>query len=124
MSEVDPNIARIAALRGKPVNYYIARQDKTPPIDRVPVDWFGRVFNGNPDWARDMRSFDRLPARSREFLRSSPLPLNAEWWDTLLTAANDDEEALISRVLAHVPGRMTDWIRQHYGAGHPSLRRV
>lgn len=121
MSRLDDDIARIAALRGRPVNYYTDRQ--TERTRAIPPDQIGHLFAPSPDWARDLRVYDRLPARSRGYISDAVLPLNAQWWRSLLDAYGPEEE-IISLVEAQMPGRRRDWIRKHYGVGHPGLRRL
>ena len=122
MTEEEADIARIAAMRGHPVNYYTELQRSQ--VSAIPDNVLGNVFRGNEDWYRDIRAYDRLPPRSRAFLSACPLMLSAVWFDSLLGMFHGDEEALISRLLDHVPGRLQDFLRRHYGAGHPNLRRV
>lgn len=120
MSQLDDDIARIAALRGRPVNYYTDRQ----PVRAHPTpDQIGQIFHPSPDWDRDLRVYDRLPPRSRGYISDAVLPLNAQWWASLLSAFGDEEE-IISQVETQTTGRRRDWIRKHYGPGHPGLRRL
>lgn len=118
---LESDIARIAALRGKPVNYYTER-----PAERVrgiPPETIGHLFALSQDWRREQRVYDRLPARSREYISEAVLPINAQWWHSLLDQYGAEEE-IISLVEAQMPGRRRDWIRKHYGRDHPGLRRL
>lgn len=118
---LDDDIARIAALRGKPANYYTERQ-----ADRarsIPPETLTHLFTLSQDWRREQAVYDHLPARSREYISECILPINAQWWDSLLDHYGAEEE-IISLVEAQMPGRRRDWIRKHYGRGHPGLRRL
>lgn len=121
MSQLDADIARIAALRGRPANYYVDRQAER--TRRIAPEQIGHLFTLSPDWTRDLRVYDRLPPRSRGYISDSVLPLNAQWWRSLLDEYGAEEE-IISMVEAQMPGRRRDWIRKHYGSGHPGLRRL
>jgi hypothetical protein len=50
--------------------------------------------------------------------------LSASWYDHLLDMAAGDEEALIGRILSHVPTRVQDFLRRHYGPRHPNFRKL
>lgn len=121
MTQLDDDIARIAALRGKPVNYYTERQDARRRS--IPPETIHHLFVLSPDWRREQHVYDHLPARSREYISESVLPLNAQWWDALLDQYGGEEE-IIGLVEAQMPGRRRDWIRKHYGRDHPGLRRL
>lgn len=83
MSTLDDDIARIAALRGRPAAHYA---DRSQFIDRPKLtrDHVERLFLPTAATRDEMRALDRLPQASREFVRDCPHPLNTLAWEGLL----------------------------------------
>lgn len=121
MSEQD-DIARIAALRGRSLNYYAKLQSEISAA--IPDQTFAHIWFGNPNWQDDIEAFDRLPRRSRQFISMCPLQLSSAWWESILSMNAGDEESIINRALASLPARVKDFLMRHYGAKHPNLRRM
>lgn len=95
MPTLDEDIARIAALRGRSAEPYVAAAHQPPRLTRPAVM---RILTPNPHPQHDIAFFDALPAKSREFIRGREEPLNAMWWTHLLHETKD-EDAIIKAVL-------------------------
>lgn len=121
MSSLEDDIARIAALRGRPAPNYQA--DAQRQARHLPSGYAARLFSGNPNPRDDLAFFDRLPQRSRDFIRECWWPLNAGWWAEILIGGVP-EDVICDAVLAQLPDRRHDWIMRHYGPTHPSTRRL
>lgn len=122
MAELDDEIARIAALRGKPVNYYTERAEARREGYELHANTIAAIFSPHPDPRRDLRAYDRLPAEVRTFVSESTLQLNAS---AIAGVAQEiSPERLITTIQAHMPGQVRAWVQRHYGRGHPALRRI
>ncbi len=91
MSDLDAEIARIAALRGQPVAETIARAHRGRYPHRHEVD---AILHANPDQNEDLRYYDAMSAKSRAFLRGQRWPLNARAWAELMAAGIDEDEII------------------------------
>lgn len=125
MSELDDEIARIAALRGRPAdtaNYVTEARAIQRRARQIHSSEIRGLFS-MPETGDDLRVFDRLPRRSQMVL--AELPINAssgKYADLLLRIR--DEAALIDAVRDQLPGIMRDWLLDHFGRGHPSARKL
>ncbi len=124
MSDLTSDIARIAALRGKPVaNYNLAAQAYAEARRRVdPAEVFG-LFRLPDMPSRECAMVDVLPARSRALIKESPLAISSLKYADLLQRVGD-ETSVVDAVRAYMPQVVAGWIRDHYGRTHPSLRRL
>lgn len=125
MTSLQDEIARIAALRGKPANYYTAPEAMTPErlSERVPAHVWANLFTMVPSQIpADLQHCDRLPQASRTFVKELPIPLNAAVYRSILTAANGSEDCVISLVQARIPGNVRNWLNKHY-RNHPNVRK-
>ena len=121
MTMLEDDLARIAALRGRPANYYTdsgARPER--PLSPALLD---NLFSMPPNPARDLRSYDRLPPESRRFVSESPLPINAAVYRALLENAGGSEERVATVTAGWRPGQMKAWLLRHFGRDHPNLRK-
>ena len=107
MTTLDEDIARIAALRGKPVEHYTAAEARRREARRMinPLT-LGRIGTPSSDARLDLAAYDRLPERSRRFIISCAAPINALVWRDLLADLDGDEDALIDAVRAAIPERL------------------
>lgn len=123
MTDLQADIARIAAMRGRSPNDY-NQHPQSLVARHATHDRIGQLFYGNPDPRDDLGWYDDLPAQSRRFIANCPLQLNCGWWNSLLVDVGEDEDGLIDAVQSHIPGRVNLWILRHYDAGHPSTRKA
>ena len=123
MSEHD-DIARIAALRGRPAANYLTGQHALNVQARAisPVEIIDLFVNA-VEPRHDLRVFDALPRGSRELLVELPFCASAAKYADLLARVGD-EAALIATVRAYVPTVAREWVRRHYGPAHPTMRRL
>lgn len=115
------DIARIAALRGRPANYYADLQRSQ--ADRVSDQTVGRIYVMQPNALADLRAFDHLPEVSRAFIRESVMPLNALNYDHVLEQCHGDEDTLMNRLASMAAAHTRSWVLRHYGSDHPSVRK-
>ncbi len=115
---LDDDIARVAALRGKPVaNYVEAERDRRRIHSSQVRDLFKMASKG------DMRAYDALPRRSRLILSELPINASAVKYRALL-AHMQSETGLVEAVRDCLPGIVRDWVLDHYGRDHPGARRL
>lgn len=120
MSDLAADLARIAASRGLPTNYYTGRARVERPLS---PQLLGNLFRLSPDGvSRDLRAYDRLPEDARRALRDCPLQVNAEIYGALIQNADGDCDRIEAALNAQLPGQMKTWLNKHYRA-HPSLRK-
>lgn len=102
MTELEDDIARIAALRGKKAEDYApaARAKLAPHPTHIDL-----IMTPQPNRRRDIRATDTLPPASREFLRESPLMLNSVVWADAL-AGGIDEGLLLEAVRVAVERKL------------------
>ena len=125
MSDLDDDIARIAALRGKKREDYIdpaTNSYRSSGGTSVGAHHIALIFTPGGDVETDLEAYDALPPSARQYVRNCPLPLNAPCYADALV--HMDGERLETLVQAHLPGQMRAWIQRHYGTGHPSVRRL
>jgi len=121
VTTLEDDIARIAALRGKPTNYYTdpaLRPER--PLSQQLLD---NLFSMPPSPERDLRFYDQLPDESRRFVSEAPLPINAAVYGALIQNAGGSEERVASVTTARLPGQMKAWLLRHFGRDHPNLRK-
>ena len=125
MAQLDDDIARVAALRGKTSAEYVAaqaeRQRLTAAGGFITQTQFWDLFLGQPDGKTDLKVFDQLPAASRHFIAEFPFNICSAKWAGLLVGGVD-EAALIGLVESNRRVLAKAWLKGHYGAGHPVLR--
>jgi hypothetical protein len=92
MSSLEDDIARIAALRGRRAEDYtdvaVARRHPLPGATLATIEKPG------PGAADDVEACDRLPPRSREFIRNHPHALNARAWEGALLSGFSEEQII------------------------------
>lgn len=122
MADLDDDIARVAALRGKPVNYYTERAEERREAFALHENTVAAIFSPHPNPDRDLKAYDRLSAEVRAFVSESTLQLNA----CAIASVVDEvsETRLITTIQAHMPGQVRTWLMRHYGRAHPTLRRI
>lgn len=112
MDDLEAEIARIAALRGKrPEDYAPENRPKLGPA-KVHLTLILTPLTAT---TADLLATDALPRRSREFLRESPVMLSSLAWADALTAGVD-EGLLIQAVRVAVEARLgqsLDTFRRH-----------
>jgi hypothetical protein len=121
MTPLEHEIARVAALRGKPALNYLTRAPRAVPVHPQTI---ANIFSGNPDWRSDISFYDDCPEDVRLFIRECSLQLNAATIYGTLEQCPGGGADLISLLEAHVPTRVKSWILRHYGPSHPSVRRL
>ncbi len=120
MSDLADDIARIAALRGRPVADYERIDREQRRISAAQVRGIFLVPNNR---AGEFRAYDELPERSRMVLSELPVNASAIYYRQLLSQIRD-ENALIRAVRDVLPGVLRDWVLDHYGRNHPSARKL
>lgn len=124
MSTLEDDLARIAALRGRPVENYIAEAKRLDGRQRgVHSSQLVDLFRLDGDYRREMRAYDRLPPRSRLVLSEAPICPSASKYADLL-ARSGDEVFLIDALRDCLPGIVRNWALDHFGRDHPSARRL
>lgn len=118
MADLQSDIARIAAQRGRDANYYTDRP--APPVSPQMVMV---IVNPGADVAADFDAYDDLPEESRRFLQDTPFPFNAIAYASALRETRS-EGRLIATLAAYMPQLVRLWVNRHYDRGHPSLRRL
>lgn len=101
MSALDDDLARVAALRGKPAEDYVGKAAPSPRLTRQTLLL---VFQLQPATERDLAAYDALPPTSRTFIRECPLPINALVWASALEIFG--EAALIDAARAEAATRL------------------
>lgn len=93
---LEDDIARIAALRGRPAESYLH------PVPLAPVKSaaFNLLWSMDADTAADLEALDRLPERSRELLTNSPRPMNARVWRSILDSRDGNEDFVLAQFRA------------------------
>lgn len=120
MSELEDDIARVAALRGKSAEHYISGAWRARTS--ITQQEFMLLFTGQPVAEVDIAAYDVLPERSRHFIIEFPLHINAERW-LLLLSSGVTEERLIELVRLNERTLAASWVRSHYGPSHPGATR-
>ena len=87
MSQLEDDIARVAALRGRSAPVPQKRQ-----INGVSL---GMLLIMGPDPRRDLQALDDLPEASRRFITTWPRPINSVAWSNMLDEHDGDEQFLI-----------------------------
>lgn len=86
MTELDDDIARIAALRGRKAEDYapeaVAQRRRVVPTARA----IAALFHPTESERNNLDLTDALPEASRLFLRECPLVLNTDIWANALEA--------------------------------------
>ena len=98
MTQLEDDIARVAALRRKDAAPY-QEAAKRP---KESVYSFSDLFAMHGHRAVDMDAYDRLPALSREEVGLAPRPINATVWFELIKEFGGNERALIAQYRAHL----------------------
>lgn len=122
MTTLAEDLARIAAKRGKPLNYYVEREAGFA-TRRLTPEMLGSLFVLSPRWREDFEAYDKLPEQVRNFIANCPMPINACAMEACLETAGGRDEQVIDAAQAHVPGRIKGWLLRHYGADHPNVRK-
>ncbi len=91
MGQLEDDIARIAALRGRQPEELLERARRGRFPERHEAE---AILRANPNVDRDLDWYDRLPAKSREFIRSQTIPLNAAAWYSLLHETGNEDEII------------------------------
>lgn len=124
MTDLQADITRIAALRGRPAANYVAEAER---IDRqgrrVTAGEIVDLFQVPGDVRLDFRAFDRLPEKSREALRELPLNASAVKYADMLVRMGQ-EAGLIYALHAELGDIVKNWVLRHFGATHPRARRL
>lgn len=115
------DLERIAALRGKPANYFTARAGEPRPISPQLLAQVFSMVDGGAN--RDLRAYDRLPETARRFVAESTMPINAAVFAALLASVDGDEERLEDALAPLHAAKCKAWLLRHYGRGHPNLRK-
>lgn len=111
MSELDEEIARIAALRGRPVTDFTER----PKPKGVAVEQLERLLRPSPASKSEQFLLDDLPGASRALIANWECMLNVYVWNSLLDV--HDEDYLIKA--------FTGWYAKRTGRGGMSpVRKV
>lgn len=121
---LEDDIARLAALRGKPAaNYTAEAQRMAREARRVHSSEVVSVFRMMADTRSDFRAYDALPRASRLMLRELPVNASAVKYADLLIRM-ESERSLIDAIRDHLPGVVRHWLLDHYGSSHPGTRRL
>lgn len=120
MTDLAADIARIAALRGKPVADYLAADLRHR---RINVEQVRAIFQVPEAPLAEFRAWERLPRRSRMVLMELPLQTSAQRYSNLLSQIRD-ERALLDAVADVLPDMVRAWVLRHYGQDHPGARRA
>lgn len=119
MTDLAADIARIAALRGKPVAGYLAADRLNR---RISADHVRGIFQVPEAPLAEFRAWERLPARSRMALMELPLQTSAQRYSNLLSLIRD-EQVLLEAVNDVLPDMVRAWLLRHYGRDHPGAGR-
>lgn len=114
-------VARVAALRGRSPELYAQTVDAV----RVPfplhlVNALGRHSDNH---AAELAAFDRLPERSRAFIRDFHPPVSPIQWEAMLEVVQDESRALAA-VKALAPMIQRSAVMTAYDAGHPRAQEL
>lgn len=123
MSELEDDIARISASRGRPANYYLERQQQRSRHVITP-ELIANLFSANPNREDDFDHYDDLSDQARAFLSMAPLQLHATWFWQLVNSIGCDEDQLIAILEAHMRGQLRAWVLKHFGRSHPSVEKL
>lgn len=125
MTGLEDDIARVARLRGRPVDQVLdatallkeqQKRDATAP---------GRIaYMFSIPGKDDLGDFDRLPPASKAFIHELLAPPSASLWRIMLAGAHHDEEAVIQAVRAWVAENVPYDTRRAYGPTHPQSVRT
>ena len=120
VTTLEDDIARIAALRGRPVeNYTTARTLRTLSPQLLQI-----VFSMTAEGVRqDLRAYDRLPEAARRFVSESTNQINAEVFGALVENADGDVERVEDAIAPLQAAKSKAWLLRHYGRDHPNLRK-
>lgn len=123
VSDLDADIARIAAMRGRPVvDYQVAERLRTYERRGMGHAEVLRLAEIPPDWRAEMRRFDALPRWSRALLVNAPVMLSAIKYAELLERC-EDEAWLIRTVESNMPILVRRYLAKAYSPWptHPRL---
>lgn len=124
MSDIASDIARIAAMRGKPAANYVEEQRALQSASRrISAGEIRAMFVMPKDQRAEFMAWDALPRRSRMVLSDLPLCPSATKYADMLVRVQD-EDGLITVIRGMLPTIVRDWVMDHYGRGHPSVRRL
>jgi len=119
MPTLQEEIERVAKLRGVKIGDVAVQLHLSRRLSQNEVRsvfWIPRNCREEDFWI-----FDQLPLRSREILRSLPLPVYAPTYLQLLERMMD-EEALLEAVQAEAAEIMKGLCRMEYGPDHPQAQ--
>lgn len=103
MTDLDADIARIAAMRGHDPAAVKAKAAELDHISaKVPPGEIKNLFVGSPDMLAEIDAYDALPPASRQFIRDCKLNVSAIKWREALMRADGREAELIEMVGDHV----------------------
>jgi hypothetical protein len=121
---LEDDVARIAALRGKPVDGYLDADGRVVNAQVYLSDeQIGTLFIAMGEPKRDVAGFDDLPPASRAFIRDCPVHVcGVKWGDALRMCRN--EQALIRAAQRFVDENLPYDTRHRYGPRHPHAAKV
>lgn len=127
MTELEDDIARVAALRGQTPEQAAAAAEALRlqrRRDALSEQRIGGLFLALADQKRDLRVYDRLPPASRAFMREeTAVHVCAIKWREALDLCGD-EAALLAAVRAYLAENMPYHAKHGYGPDHPAARSL
>lgn len=122
---IDDDIARIAALRGKPVEHYqAAAAAQRAAAQAISFnDVLGLMTQPENGVARDLRAYESLPAASRAFLREFPFSVSAVKFCDMIERVGD-EALVLAAMQRWLPALTQAWVTRWFGVNHPTVRRL
>lgn len=110
------DVARAAAARGRSPELYAQTVDAV----RVPfpLHLVNALARHSDDHAAELAAFDRLPERSRAFIRDFHPPLSPIQWEAMLEVVQDESRALAA-VKALAPLIQMSAVVTVYDKSHP-----
>jgi hypothetical protein len=115
-------LARVAALRGRPVEDYTPQKVAERQAERVrrniPLQLINTLWKHHPDPKFEIRAMDRLPRRSRLYIANCDLCISPIKWEILLEHCGS-EAGTIKLVDGLKPLLIQSAVLQAYGSSHP-----
>lgn len=125
MADLDDDIARIAALRGRPVEEVRQTAERIDRERRRVSDSEIRDLFDVPDGRSevDLDIFDKLPAELRVAIYDCPLMVSASK-ARVLYERTGHAGCIADGIRDQLPAMLKRYARQHYGKEHPAAKET
>ncbi len=119
MPNLEDDIARIAAMRGRPVESVLLAERQRRLIS---CDDVARLFGPLPESASEFAAMERLSADARSVIREAPETMSACRYHTLVP--RHGEAATLGAIRQFMPQIIAAYAKVNYGSTHPQARAV